>query len=159
MPLNIIADFFNLINVPMFDSMTVLFVISFIAWETPRTLKLLPEEYTKGLYPEEGRVADFILLFIGILSIAYFVIDANSEKIVAFLKTPGITAAFLILMIAIPLIIALGYFKRLFARVDSHNSISVFVTHAFLDLMQTLFHISLVILAVPAIGYLIFGVK
>jgi fumarate reductase subunit D len=159
MPLNIIADFFNLINVPMFDTITVVFVVSFIVWEIPRSVKLISDEYTKGLYPETGRVVDFVLLFMGLLSIGYFVLDNNSERIVTFLKTPGITAAFLILMLAIPLIIALGYFKRLFGRMEGHNSVTVFITHGFLDLMHTLFHISLVILFVPAVGHLLFGPK
>lgn len=159
MALNILADFFNLINVPMFDAITIIFVISFIIWELPRSVKLISEEYTKGLYPETGRVVDFILFFIGLISITYFMLDNNAEKIVAFLKTPGITSVFLVLLIAIPLIISLGYVKRFFGRMDSHNSVAVFATHAFLDLMHTLFHISLTALFVAAFAYFLFGVK
>jgi hypothetical protein len=157
MAITLMADFFNLINIPMFDAFSALLVISFIVWEIPRSVKVISDEYTKGLYPDNGRVADFALLFLGILSIIYFVLDNNVERIVAFLKTPGITSMFLILMLAIPLIIILGYFKRLFARLDGHNSVTVFLTHAFLDFAHTMFHIALVVMAVPAIGFLIFG--
>ncbi|MEW6036094.1 MAG: hypothetical protein AB1529_05760 [Candidatus Micrarchaeota archaeon] len=157
MALNIIADFFELINIPMFDSMTVVFIISFIIWEIPRSIKLMDEEYTRGIYPETGRVADFSLFFLGALSIAFFMLDNNAERIVAFLKIPGVTSFFLILMLAIPLIVALGFGKRLFARVDAHNSVTIFITHSFLDLMHTLFHISLAVLFIPVLGYLAFG--
>ncbi|MFH0737423.1 MAG: hypothetical protein V1827_02970 [Candidatus Micrarchaeota archaeon] len=157
MPNTMLADFFNLINIPMFDSFSALLVIAFIVWEVPRSVKLISDEYTKGLYPESGRVADFALLFLGLISIGYFVWDNNVERIVAFLKTPGITSAFLVLMLAIPIIIVMGFFKRTFSRLDGNNSVTVFITHAFLDLAHTLFHIALVVMFVPAIGFLIFG--
>ncbi len=159
MAYNIIADFFNIINIPMFDSMTILLIVSFIIWEIPRSIKIIDEEYTKGLYPDNGRVIDIGLFVIGLGAIVFFMLDNNSERIVTFLKTPGITAFFLVLMLAIPLIIAIGYFKRLFATFDAHNSVAVFLTHAFLDLMHTLFHIALVVLALPVAGFLIAGPK
>jgi hypothetical protein len=85
--------------------------------------------------------------------------DNNAERIVTFLKTPGITMFFLILVLAVPIIVALGFFKRTFARIDSHNSMTVFLTHALLDLMHTLFHISLAVLFIPVLGYLAFGAR
>jgi hypothetical protein len=157
MAINIIGDFFSLINVSLFDSMTVILITSFIIWEFPRSINILSEEYRTGLYPEKGRVVDIFLFFIGLCSIAYFIF--NADKIVSFLKTPGITSFFLILMLTIPLIIVIGYIKRFFARMDGHNSITVFLTHGFLDLMHTLFYLSLVILFIPVIGHLLFGVK
>jgi hypothetical protein len=157
--ITIVADFFNLINIPMFDTMSVILIVAFLVWEIPRSVKLISEEYTKGLYPEDGRVVDFVLFFMGILSMVFFMLDNNSERIVTFLKTPGITMFFIILMLAIPLIVVLGYFKRLFGRMEGHNSVAVFLTHAFLDLMHTLFHIALVVLFVPAVAFLLFGPK
>jgi len=157
MAVNILADFFNMINVPMMDTMSVVFIISFIVWELPRSVKLLSEEYTKGLYPENGRVVDFLLFIIGALAMLYLMAGSSAEKVVAFLKTPGITAFFLILMLSIPLIVVVGFFKRLFARVDAHNSIAVFLAHSFLDLMHTLFYVSLAVLAIPVAGMLIMG--
>lgn len=157
MALNIIADFFNLINVQLFDTFTVLLIVGFIIWEIPRSVKVIAEEYTKGLYPENSRVVDFLLLFVGLLSILLFMLDGNAQKIVTFLKTPGITSFFLILMIAIPLIVILGYLKRIFGRMQSHDSVTIFLTHAFLDLMHTIFQLSLAILFIPAAGFLLLG--
>ena len=154
MPLNIIADFFNLINHSLFDSAAIILIISYIIWEIPRSIKVISEEYTRGLYPDNGRVFDIILFVIGLVNVVFYFLG-NSERLVNFLKTPGITSFFLILLIAIPLIIILGYFKRFFARMDGHNSITVFLTHGFLDLMHTLFHLSLVILLIPTVGLLL----
>src|SRR4030042_5398483 len=94
MAITIMADFFDMINVPLFDAFSAILVICFIVWEVPRSVKVISEEYTKGLYPENGRVADFALLFLGLLSILYFVLDNNARYIVEFLKTPGITQMF-----------------------------------------------------------------
>lgn len=157
MAINIIADFFNLINVSLFDTFTVLLIVGFIIWEIPRSVKVISEEYTKGLYPENSRVVDFLLLFVGIITIVFFMLDNNTQKIVTFLKTPGVTSFFLILMIAIPLIIILGYLKRIFGNMQSHDSVTIFLTHAFLDLMHTIFQLSLAILFIPAAGFLLLG--
>jgi hypothetical protein len=156
-PLNVIADFFNFINVPLFDTLSVLLVASFIVWEIPRSVKVIGEEYTKGLYPDNGRVVDFFLLAVGIASVAFYLMDDNSEAFVKFLHTPGITSFFLILMVTVPIIIALGYVKRFFGRMEGHNSVTIFLTHSFLDLMHTLFFISLACMAIPALGLLLIG--
>ncbi|MEW6723242.1 MAG: hypothetical protein AB1324_08315 [Candidatus Micrarchaeota archaeon] len=159
MALNLVANFFELINIPMFETMATVLIISFIVWEIPRSVKVVAEEYTKGLYPENGRVIDIALFVIGLLSVGFFMMGNNAERIVMFLKTPGITSFFLILMLAIPLIVAVGFFKRLFGRLDGHNSVTVFLTHGLLDLMHTLFHISLAVMFIPVLGFLIFGPK
>ncbi len=91
MPLEIIAQFYDTINPGLFDSASVLLVISFLVWEIPRSIKLIGEEYTKGLYPEGGRVADIVLFVIGLLSMGFFFTDDNGAKIIEFIKTPGIT--------------------------------------------------------------------
>ncbi|MCI0504042.1 hypothetical protein L0Y65_05015 [Candidatus Micrarchaeota archaeon] len=157
MALNLLGDFFSFINIPMFDAMTVILIASFIVWEAPRTVKLLSEEYTKGLYPENGRVIDVAMFAVGLASVVFFMLDNNAERIVTFLKTPGVTAFFLVLMLAIPLIVAMGFFKRMFARFDEHNSITIFLSHTFLDLMHTLFHIALTVLFLPIVGYFALG--
>lgn len=157
MAVNILADFFNMINVPLFDMMSVIFFVGFIIWELPQTVKIISEEYTKGLYPENGRVIDIVLFIAGAIAVFFLMNGNNAERVVAFLKTPGITSFFLILMLSIPLIIAVGFFKRLFARVDAHNSIAVFLAHSFLDLMHTLFHVALTVLFVPVAGLIIMG--
>lgn len=159
MPLNIIADFFGILSVGLLNSISTLLVISFIIWELPRSIKLISEDYTKGLYPEYGRVVDFFLLGIGLLCLIYLQIDRNSENVITFLKTPGITAFFLILIIVIPIIIILGYLRRIFGRMESNNSITAFLTQAFLDLMHTIFYICLSSILIPIVGYLILGLK
>ena len=156
MAYSIIADFFNLINVSLFNTATVLMIVCFIIWEIPRSVKLISTEYTDGLYPEGGRVADFVLFALGLASVYYFMTNSNAVDVVSFLKTPGITAFFLVVMVVVSLIIFLGFLKRFFERTEG-RSITVFLTQSFLDLMHTIFYISLTILVVPALGYLLFG--
>lgn len=157
MPLNVIADFFNFINLSLFDTMSVVLVASFIIWEIPRSVKVIAEEYTKGLYPDNGRVVDFFLFAVGVLCVIFYFMGDNSERLVRFLHTPGITSFFLILMVTVPIIIALGYLKRFFGRMGAHDSVTIFLTHAFLDLMHTLFHIALSFMIIPTLGLLILG--
>ena len=157
MALNILGDFFSIINVPMFDAMTVVLIVCYIIWEVPRSIKLMSEEYTKGLYPDNGRVVDVALFLIGLGATFFLMQEDNAERVVTFLKTPGITAFFLVLVLAIPIIIVMGFFKRLFNRFDAHNSVTVFAAHTFLDLMHTLFHIALAMLFLPVSGLLLFG--
>ncbi len=157
MPLNVIADFFDLINTSLFDSAAVVLIISFIIWEVPRTIKLIDEEYTKGLYPDQGRVIDITLFVIGLITIGFYLAGGNADNYVKFLHTPGITSLFLILMVTVPIIIALGFLKRFFSRLDGHNSIAVFAAHGFLDLMHTLFFIALATMVIPAVGLLLIG--
>ena len=155
MAYNIIADFFNLINLGLFDTASALMIIGFIIWELPRSIKIISEEYTKGLYPEHGRVVDFALLVVGL--IALFIFMGNAAQIIAFLKKPGVTAFFLIIFAVVPLIILLGFFKRFFGRMEGNESITVFLTQGFLDLMHTCFYLGLTILIIPAAGFLLFG--
>jgi hypothetical protein len=152
---NIISDFFNVINLSLFDTANVLLVVGFIVWEVPRSFHIISEEYTKDLYPEHGRVTDFVLLGIGLLAVFFFMI--NGMDIVQFLKKPGIIPFFLVLLVVIPLIIALSFFRRFFGRLEKGESLTIFLTHGFLDLMHTLFYISLAVLVIPALGFLLFG--
>jgi hypothetical protein len=155
MAYNIIADFFNMINPALFDTASVLFIISFIAWELPRSVKIISEEYTKGIYPDTGRVIDFALLFVGLASMGYLLLFNSTERVASFLKTPGITSIFLIILVTVPVLILLGFLKRFFGRLDAHNSVTIFLVHGFLDFMHTIFFISLVILAAPTTGFLL----
>jgi len=152
---NLIAEFFDLVDLGLFDIASVLVIIGFLIYEIPRSIKVLDEEYTKGFYPETGRVIDFVLLVIGLITIIFYRLSAI--KIIAFLKSPGIIAFFLILMAVIPIIIIVGYLKRFFGRIDTNKSITLFLTHSFLDLMHTFFYLGLTILLIPALGFLIFG--
>ncbi len=154
---NIIADFFSLISISTFQSVTVLFFISYLIWEIPRTVKVLSEEYTKGIYPEGNRVADIMLFVAGLVVVGYLFLFDKLPKLVSFLKTPGITSFFLILMVVVPLIIIIGYFKRFFSMMGDQESLTIFLVHAFLDLMHVLFFATLSMLAIPTIGLLLMG--
>jgi len=154
---NIIADFFNLINVPLFQGAAVLMAAAFIAWEIPRTIKIIDEEYTKGLYQEGTRVADILLFLLGLSSALYLFLSGRIYDMVTFLKTPGITSFFLILMSVVPLIILLGFFKRLFSRTGEQESMTVYLVHGLLDLMHTLFFCALATIIIPLLGMLIMG--
>jgi hypothetical protein len=155
MPLDIIAGFFDIVNLQLFDSISVLLVVSFLIWEIPRLIRIMGEEYAKGAYPDGGRVADYFLLVVGLAAAWFLFTGHNGEDVVRFIKTPGVTAIYLILLATIPLIITLGYVKRFFARLGSHESITVFLVHCLMDLAHTLFFISVSVLAVPVIGFLI----
>ncbi len=157
MAYNIIADFFSMISPSLFGTASVLFITSFIIWELPRSVKIISDEYTRGVYPETGRVLDFGLLFIGVVAMGYLLLFNAAEGVAAFLRTPGITSMYLVVVVAVSLLILLGFLKRFFGRFDSHNSVTVFLVHGFLDFMHTVFFISLVVLAVPVAGFLIMG--
>jgi hypothetical protein len=155
MALNLVGDFFGFVNVQLFDAATVLLIVSFLVWELPRSIKLLGEEYTKGLYPEGGRVPDFLILIIALACVGFFHLGSNAQKTVTFIKTPGVTALYLILLVSVPLIITLGFLKRFFARMDKHESVTIFLVHGFLDLFHTAFFIAAAALLIPALGFLI----
>jgi len=157
MAYNLLGDFFAFLSPSLFDASMLLLIVSFIVWELPRSVKIISEEYTKGVYPDTGRVLDFGLFFIGLVSVGYLLLVSSTDKAAAFLRTPGITSVYLIILVAVSLLILLGFLKRFFGRFDSHNSVTVFLVHGFLDFMHTVFFISLVVLAVPVAGLLITG--
>jgi hypothetical protein len=155
MPLDIFVDFFSFVNPGLFSEAAVLLIISFLVWEIPRSIKVIGEEYTKGVYPEGGRVLDFIFLAIGLASAAFSLVNGNAARMVTFIKTPGITSLYLILLVTVPLIVLLGFFKRFFERMDKHESVTIFLVHCFMDLAHTAFFISLAVLVIPVVGFLI----
>jgi hypothetical protein len=144
-----------MINLGLFDNAMVFLIIGFAIWEVPRSFHIISEEYTKDLYPEHGRVTDFVLLVIGLLAAFFFM--GNGTDIVSFLKKPGIVAFFLVLLVVIPLIIVLSFLRRFFGRLEKGESITIFLTHGFLDLMHTLFYLGLTILVIPSAGFLLLG--
>jgi hypothetical protein len=124
-------------------------------WELPRSIKFIDEEYTHGVYPENGRVVDFFFLFWGVLAVIFLLLLNNSNNVLTFLKTPGITSFYLVIMVTVPLIVLMGYFKRFFERMGKQESVTVFFVQSFLDLMHTLFLVTTSVLAIPSIGYLL----
>jgi hypothetical protein len=155
MAYNIIGDFFSILSLELFDAASVILIISFIIWELPRSLNLLPEEYTQELYPENGRLVDIALLVVGVLALLLFMADPH--KLVSFVKRPGMISFFLVILTVIPIILLLGFFQRFFRRMDEGKSIAVFLVQGFLDLMHTLFYASFALLVIPALAYLLLG--
>ena len=153
MEINLVGEFISILTPSLFTFFSAVMIICFIAWELPRSLKIMDEEYTKNLYPEHGRVVDFFFLFWGIAAIIYLFYFGKTLDVLAHLKTPELTPLYLVIIATIPIIILLGYFKRFFERMGRHNSVTVFLVQAFLDLMHTLFFISVSVLMVPIIGY------
>ncbi len=147
-----------IIKPEVFDATAALFVLSFLIWEAPRSIKkLISEEYTDGVYPQTGRVVDFFLLALGLMAFIYLKWSDHMQKILFFLLSPGVSFVFLIVMITLPIIILLGFFKRFFSKMEGHNSITVFLVHASLDLAHTVFFISFSLLIVPVVEYLTVG--
>jgi hypothetical protein len=155
MAYDIIGDFFSIISIGLFDTASVLLIISYVIWEAPRSLQILSEEFTKELYPDHGRLVDITLLIIGVIALLLFMMDA--QKIVTYLKTPGVISFYLVILTVLPLILLLGFLQRFFGRMDEGKSISIFLTQGLLDLAHTIFYISFALLVIPAAGYLILG--
>ncbi len=146
------------LNSEIFDASAALLIVSFIAWEAPRSIKtLINQEYTKGVYPETGRVVDFFLLVLGLLAFIFLKWSDNMDKVLFFLLSPGVSFIFLIVIITLPFIILLGFLKRFFARMEAHNSVTIFLVQGCLDLAHTMFFISFSILLIPVIEFLVVG--
>ncbi len=153
--MSFLTEFYNIIDIGLFDLASLVLIVGYLIYEIPRSIKVMDEEYTKGFYPETGRVLDIALFIVGILTILFY--KMNAIKIIAFVKNSGLIAFFLILLVVIPLLIMVGYLKRFFARFDSNKSVTLFLTHSFLDLMHTLFYLGFAVLLIPEIGFVIFG--
>lgn len=148
---------FQFFDAPTFATSTVLFILGFIIWELPRSIKIMDEEYISGFYPEMGRVFDIIILIIGLLCIVFLYFMEGLDKVLYFLKYENLFALFAIIIIAIPVLIFLGYLKRLLARINEHESITIFLVHSCLDLAHTVFFICFSLLFVPVVFYLLFS--
>ncbi len=157
MAFQITEMFAEMISSGAFDFLSTLFIIAFIIWELPRSIKLMDEEYTTDVYPENGRVVDFFLFAVGLGAIAFLYMWGALDKAIEFLKIPFYMLIFIPAIIVIPLMIIMGYFKRFFDRMDAGKSLTVFLVNSFLDLAHTLFFISLSMVVIPIIGLLIFG--
>lgn len=153
----IMEAIFGFFEPEMFSVATILFILGFIIWELPRSIKIMDEEYTEGFYPEMGRVFDFIILLIGILCIVFLYLMEGVDDVVDFLRYQAYLALFAIVIIAIPVLIFLGYLKRFFGRIDKHESLTIFMVHSILDLAHTVFFICFSLIFVPVLLYFLFG--
>ncbi|HID72995.1 TPA: hypothetical protein EYP38_03555 [Candidatus Micrarchaeota archaeon] len=143
--------FFGFLKPELFDIFSALLIITFIQWELPRSVKLMDEEYISDLYPEQGRVIDIVLFLVGLVAIYLLYEPGSMRRLIDFMDSTVLMLIFIPVMIAIPLIILMGFFKRFFARMDQHKSMTVFMVQTTLDFAHTLFFISLTLLCVPAL--------
>jgi hypothetical protein len=139
------------LNPGLIQLSAVLFVISFIIWELPRSLKIIDEEYTKDVYPQGGKVFDYIVFIIGLIAAAFFFM--NMDNVISAMKMPTYSLAFTVIYIAVPLLIIFGFIRRVLKRINNekHDSIVVFIINCFLDLSHTVFFITFSMLLVPVV--------
>jgi len=149
--------FFGILEPSTFSLATVLFVIGFIAYELPRSVRIMAEEYTSGFYPDEGRVFDVIVLFFGLVSVVYLYLMDGMRDVIDFMRHESLMPIFLIIIIAVPVLIALGYLKRLLSRINKHESVTIFLVHSILDLAHTVFLICFSMLFIPTLLYFLFS--
>jgi len=154
---DVVGMFFDFLKPEIFDIFSALLIIAFIQWELPRTIKIIDEEYTSDLYPETGRVIDIFMFIIGLGAMFYLYTDNTMIDLLRFMNSSILVLIFIPVMIVVPLIIFMGYFKRFFARVDAHKSMTIFLVQSTLDLAHTLFFVSLSILVIPSFFFLVFG--
>ncbi len=157
MAYQILAPLFDLVNPSTFITSSVLLVISFLVWEIPRSVRIFSEEYTKGLYPEYGRVVDIILFVIGLAAALFLYIVPNAEKLAFFVKNPSFFPMLMIILLVAFIVLIMGFLKRAGERTGKHESVTIFLVQTILDLAHTLFFISLAIILIPLIAFLIFG--
>lgn len=129
-------------------SLTALaFFVAYLIWELPRLTKMLEEEWIKGIYPEHGRVVDIVLLLIGLGSFIF--LQANLSKAVMLAYKSGYNLLLAAGLVALPLIILLGFIGRFFTRMDAKLQVSAFMVQTILDLAHTLFFVCFVGLVFP----------
>ena len=132
---------------------SVLFFLCFLIWEIPRSVKVMDEEYTQGVYPELGRVFDIVVFIIGIIAIILFFM--NMENIIETVAMPTFSLAYIIIFFAVPILIFLGFLQRTVKRINDQQSVTVFLVHGFLDLSHTMFFITFPIILIPLIIYFV----
>ena len=148
--MNFLAD---IITEELIGLSSVLFFICFLIWEIPRSIKVMDEEYTQGVYPELGRVFDIFVFAVGIIAIILFFI--NMENIIESVKMPAFSLAYIIIFFAVPILILLGFLQRTVKRINDQQSVTVFLVHSFLDLAHTVFFITFSVILIPLVIYFI----
>ncbi len=132
---------------------SVLFFLCFLIWEIPRSVKVMDEEYTQGVYPELGRVFDIVIFIIGLIAIILFYL--NMDDIIDAVTMPTFSLAYTIIFFAIPILIFLGFLQRSLKRINDQQSVTVFLVHGFLDLSHTIFFITFSIILVPLVIFFV----
>ena len=143
----------DIITTELISLSSVLFVLCFLIWEIPRSVKVMDEEYTEGVYPELGRVFDIVIFVVGLIAMLIFFL--NMEDILAAMTAPTFSLAYTIIFFAIPILIFLGFLQRTVKRINDQQSVTVFLVHDFLDLAHTMFFITFAVILVPVVVYFV----
>lgn len=129
------------------------FIASFVLWEAPRYLKLLDDEWLKGVYPEYGKTLDLVFLVVGSASFVFMQLSIQSLILLPY--RPGYDVGLIASLIGLPIILLIGFAGRLFSRMDAKHEVPSFITHSALDLVHTVFYICLLALLLPSAALLL----
>ena len=135
------------------NALMLSFFFSFLVWEVPRFSKMLGEDLIKGLYPDNGRVIDFVILLVAFGSFLYM--GANRSTLNLLPYRPVLDIILAVALLAMPLVIILGFIGRFFARMDAKLGVSAFLVQGVLDLCHTVFFICFSLLVLPCAALLL----
>lgn len=122
--------------------------VSYLIWEIPRLSKMLEEEWLKGLYPEQGRVLDLMMLLLGIGAFLYLQANLPSAAKLAYMQ--GYSLILAAGLVALPVILLLSFVGRFFSRMDAELEVAAFLIQTILDLVHTVFFVCFVGLLLPS---------
>jgi len=132
---------------------TMTLFLSLIVWEIPRFTKMLDPAWVHGLYPESGRVID-IVLFIAALA-SYLLLISSTKDTLALAYAPLYNFIMAAAILALPIVIALGFIGRIFSRMDAKLESAGFFVQTILDFFHSVFFVCFCLLLVPAAALLL----
>jgi hypothetical protein len=141
------------LNSSTLDLITLTFFLSFLVWEIPRFTKMIEESWIHGLYPEHGRVVDIILLLAGVGS--YLLLISSTKNTLALAYKPIFNFVIAAAIIALPIVIILGFLGRIFSRMDAKVESAGFFVQTILDFVHSVFFVCFALLIIPAAALLI----
>jgi hypothetical protein len=135
------------------DTIVFAFFFSFIVWEIPRATKMLSEEWSEGIYPDKGRTLDIFLLLLGLG--AFLFLKMSMAKLVFIPESLIMSVVVSVGLVALPIVILLGFIGRIFSRMDTQKESGALFAHTILDFFHTLFFITLICLLLPCAALII----
>jgi hypothetical protein len=129
------------------------FFLSFLIWEIPRFTKMLEESWIHGLYPEQGRVVDIILLLAGVG--AFLLLTSSTKNTLALAYKPIFNFIIAAAIVALPIVITLGFIGRIFKRMDAKLESAGFFVQTILDFVHSVFFVCFTLLVIPAAALLL----
>ena len=135
------------------DAILLAFFFSYIVWEIPRATKMLSEEWSKGIYPDKGRTLDIFLLLLGLGAFLFMKMSMMRLVFIPEHYIMGIVVS--VGLVALPIVILLGFIGRFFSRMDTQKETGALLAHTILDLFHTVFFITLICLLLPCSALII----